>query len=189
MNILYIGIDNEIQFASRTVLGKDFQLVPQRGEIHEFEGRYFYRNCKNEAGELMIYARSRKTSKILDSVIFRLKHLPEPSIRFVADNMSEGVYTGNNILKDIVALFCHTSGDFEMPITILSFRLKVRFANGKEQDFVNEGNRFSSSLRDELAALTGVVRAEIEEIRVIMGCVKTTQLLSHKLTLRAESGR
>jgi GldM C-terminal domain len=184
MNILYIGIENEIEFASKTVPAKEIQLVPERGEIHEFYGRWFYLNCKNEAGELKIYARNKKTNKILDSVLFRLKYLDEPSIRIRAENMTEGVYMGNDILKDIVGISCYATGDFEMPITIISFKLKVWFSDGREKDFVNEGNRFSSSLREELAAMTEVVKAEIYELRVIMGCVKTPRLLRETLRLK-----
>lgn len=184
MNILYLGIENELQFAGKIVLAKDIQLVPQRGEIQESDGRYFYINCKNEAGELKIYARNKKTNKILDSVLFRLIFLPEPSIRFWADNMSEGVYMGSNILKDIFSISCYPTGDFEMPISIVSFKLKVWLENGQEQDFVNEGNQFSSSLKQELAGLSGVVKAEIYELRAIMGCVKTERLLNGRVRLK-----
>lgn len=184
MNILYLGIDNPISFGIKNGNTKDIVLVPQRGEIHEYDGALYYINCKNEAGELKIYAKNKRTNKIIDSVLFRLLRLPDPLVRIVALHMTEGAYVGNNILEDFQGIIAYVSGDYEFPVQVLSYQFSITTSGRQYWQVINEGNKLTEETRLKLQNIKEGDQVVLENVKVSFSCNKLPRNLNFKIRLK-----
>ena len=160
MNILYIGVPNPIQFASKTVPANKIVLTAQRGEIISSNGQFFYQNCRNEeAGELIIYAKNKQTNKIIDSTLFRLKNFQDPTVRVSGSNMSEGVYMGKDIIKDLNGIWIKFHNDYEIPVSVISFKITITNSSAVKKILLNNGDRISPEVKAEFSKLEMAIQS------------------------------
>ncbi|MFT3934556.1 MAG: GldM family protein [Chitinophagaceae bacterium] len=186
-NILYLGVTNNIDFASKTVPQKEIILIPQRGKIESFLGRYTYTNCTDSPGLLKIYALNRKTQKLIDSMEFRLKRLPTPYITHYAANTdyANGLYKGNNLIEDSKGLRCHTPDDFtDWPCQIKEFTITVQDSSGTTKDFKIQGNNIPLEIKQMLQAQPQQSSIVMYDFKVIQGCVDKEVIVSKTIKLR-----
>ncbi len=184
MNILYIGIHNPIQFASKSIPVNKIVLTAQRGETISNNGQFFYQNCRNEGGELIIYAKNKQTNKVIDSAIFRLKYLPEPIVRIAAPVMFDGVYVGKDIVNDFYGVYARISDDYEFPVNIVSFKITVSNSAGLKKILLNEGHRITPEVKNEISKIEKEDTVVIHDVKVRMGCVVEPRLLRQEIKLR-----
>ena len=184
MNVLYIGVDNEIQFASKTIPYKNLSLKPQRGEIVNYHGKLYYRYCQNNPGLLAIYAYNRLSRKIVDSALFRLKRIPDPIIKLVASNMQEGVYVGNDLAGDFVGLVGFCCGDFEAAVKIIGFTITVTNQNSTQKDFYFNGPSVSSDDKKQIASFDKNSSLKVHRVIVNVGCDTTARQLTQEFKLQ-----
>ena len=186
LNILYIGIQNRIDFASKTISRKDIQLVPQRGKIITEFGRSVFRCCSSkEVGPLVIYARNRRTNRLIDSVEFRLKKVPDPKIRLITSNVSGGSYAGSDLGRDIYGVVCYMIDEFtDQACTIVGFTLTIVDSVGFKRDIYVAGSRLSEDVKQDLAKLNASCSVNIHAFKVLLGCEDEARLLDSVITLK-----
>ena len=185
-NILYLGIDNPIDFASKTIKQKELLLTAKSGEIRNYQGSYFYRNCSNQPGAIVIYAHNARTKRLIDSVEFRLKRLPDPRVTISASGMFEGGYKGEDILKDIYGVRCYYSDDLtDQPCKIIGFTMTISHPSGSSKEIYVNGSQISSDLKAELASIIldgdSVI---INDFKIIVGCVKESRLVKNLIKIK-----
>jgi len=184
MNILYIGVPNPIQFASKKVPISKIVLTAQRGEIISSNGQFFYQNCRNEIGELIIYAKNKQTNQIIDSTLFRLKNFPDPTVRISGSNMSEGVYMGKDIISDMDGIWIKFNNDYEIPVTIVSFKITITNSAGPKIILINEGNSITPNVKSELSKIVNSDTVVMHDILIRVGCVVKPRLLRQEIKLK-----
>jgi len=184
MNILYIGVPNPIQFASKKLPVNKIILTVQRGEIIYIDGHLNYLNCRNEPGELIVYAKNKQTKKIIDSTVFRLKYLPDPVVKFSASNMTEGAYIGKDFISDWHGIYAQFSDDYELAVPIVSFKITISNSAGLKKILLNEGNRITPEVKNVISKIEKGDTVVMHDVKILMGCVVEPRLLRQEIKLR-----
>lgn len=184
MNILYIGIENPISFASKTLSEDKIKLTAQRGQIIKSQGKYYYLSClNNQQGELTIYARN-KQNKVIDSVIFRLLKLPDPKLRIIAKNMQEGAYMGDDILQDFVGVAGYFSEDFEFPVSVIGYTISIMNKDILIKEITIEGQRIPADIKEELSHFDKTFSIKLYRFMVRFGCVQEPRMLTQEFKIK-----
>src|SRR3954468_4552731 len=73
-NIVYLGVDNPIDYAVKNVDTSLIELRPSFGTLTKSEdGRLIWRYCTAQPRKLMLTAYNKKTKKAIDSIGIRAK--------------------------------------------------------------------------------------------------------------------
>lgn len=187
--ILYIGVNNYIDYAVKTTYTAEVTLTVSRGELITDFGKLVYRHCRYEPGVITFYAINKRSKKIIDSVLFRLKPLPDPRIKLIAINMNEGVYLGNNMLRDLTGVIGYLSGDYEAPIKIVEYEVVIAKRSGQKIMVTNKDSRPSQELKDELLKLQDDDIVTIRNFKVHFGCETPDRLVRESFVYKISHGK
>lgn len=187
-NILYIGVDNYIDYAVTAKQAEKITLMVSRGELITSNNKLIYRHCANKPGLVTFYALDKASKKVIDSVLFRLKPLPDPTIELIAIDSNEGVYLGKNIVRDMTGVLSYLSSDYETPMKIIEYEVIIAKPTGQRLVLSNKGSRLMQEVRDEFLKLEDNDVVTIRNFEVHFACETPDRLVKQVFVYRILRG-
>lgn len=180
--ILYAGVENPLQIHIHGYKSSELTIKVSHGEIiqKDKKGAYIWKICEPNI-QFRSIMKIYKEAKLIDSVVFRLKHLPEPNI--LIPNSGHRPHGGPVLFRGIRAEIENFT--FEgIPCEIISYDFGVL----KKTDSIcriinNKGAYLNKDSRDLMGNASSGDRYLIKNIVVRVGC------LPHLLKIEKEYQR
>ena len=150
LNVLYLGIDNPLEYAINNYDCTNYTLSISDGNeiICDSTCRCIAR--VHSQGYVYVYVLDKNKNKIIDSIYYRTKMIPDPMVCF---NYGQRYYypEGNSCLcKTIpcIQLGKVTYLDIDVTYTLVDFDFRFVYKNGKEIIYKNKGTQIRSEIKD-----------------------------------------
>lgn len=147
-NILYVGIDNKLQFSVANIKMADVRLVASWGQLSRNGNEYSWKTCDTHRNLVTFFC--YRKNKAIDSVTCRVKPVPEPML-MVATGRHQHRAGIIDSQAGVIALLPEADFDISFSIKQFTFRL---IRNGTIVfEIRNDGARFESDLMSRLVNL------------------------------------
>lgn len=190
MNVVYIGLDNEVRIAVEGEKNANIIKELSGGELIEKDGKTYIRVKNREEIKLRIGIKKRKKIKWVDSMVFRVRKIlsPMPQLGTLQDGSLETI---GAIRANASRIFMSLGEGFAvegLKCTVQSFRIAVADSTGLESVRV-KGSILNSNALKLINNLTGGALIYIDSIFycTLRGkdTLEPTQLSYHTLIIKA----
>jgi hypothetical protein len=149
MNVLYVGMPNEMHIVVNDVAPERLILLPSMGEIDTIDlksGHYLWKVSRKDSSVAKLVLADSSANNPMDTFYFRVKEAPEPI--FYLFNQT---CMGTNPLS-IKCRFNHDafSGDL---VEIVGYDVEFHPKNGVKYSRHNKGAKFETDIRNAILAV------------------------------------
>lgn len=169
MNVVYIGVDNPISFAVPGYEANQISITVDEGVIvKEKNGKYIYRctHVPQKGGvSFFVSGTKNKKTKVLDTVFYRIKRVPDPQIRIFCDHRNFSICL-INLQRNGLQLYFENF-DFEMNFYVTDFDVEVtQVSTNKVTKFHNVGAFLSAEVNELLKGVLAGDKISIRNVAV-----------------------
>jgi hypothetical protein len=183
LNILYVGVDNSIQFAVPGYNSKELLLIASCGMLITRNDKTIWRICNEKCSyvKFSCYLKSSKGRKLLGSSDYRIKSCADPVIMnpFIMSNH----YSSPNIFKipDFVRVE-HKNFDFDISFTVKQFKIEIYKSSGDTLKMTNLGPQLSEQLFNEIGKMKKGESLLLYDVIVKNECELSNRELNDKVS-------
>lgn len=144
-NIAVVGVDNPLEALIENTSANAIALKTNNGSISQVDNTNRFIFIPKNSGPAIIYAYKKTLSgeKLVDSIVFRCKHLSPPVI-FVGSYANGGI--PKRYLLAVGGILARLeNSDFEYPVKINNYRVIAIRNNSLIATVFNESNRFADT--------------------------------------------
>lgn len=167
LRLVYVGIDNPISINVKSIPDNELIVTTKEGVIKKVEsGKYAWTIC-NENLKIATLIISRK-NRIIDSVRFIVKTLPEPQI-LIANQDDELIFKGVKAWAGLRAEITNFLGE-DILCKIESFMILINKKNGQNIMIKNSGQVYAKEAVKSFQELEIGDRITLSDFLVFVGC-------------------
>jgi hypothetical protein len=169
MNVLFVGIPNEMHIVVNDVAPERLILLPSMGEVDTTDlksGYYNWEICKKDTSVAWLVLADSVSTNPIDTVFFRVKRMPEPRFRLVHPK-------GHHSQGGIVALYDNPEFHYMADARVIITGFDMCYWSKKSGDPLekhNAGARFNSEISDLYNRATPGDRYYFYNIQWKTGC-------------------
>ncbi len=147
MNVFYIGVDNEVSAMGGGLTDATTNVTISNGTITKRgSGLYNVRVTSGRTTTISVYKTEKGENRLMGSKEFRIKRVPDPVAKI--NGQEEGVRKlDKNVLAGSTGLVANMKDfDFDLRVTVSSFRMQVASGGEISGMMISNGNRFSDDM-------------------------------------------
>jgi hypothetical protein len=150
-NIVYVGIDNTLDFVVSTYPCQSFKLEATNGEIKKTDRPCLYTINPDKKGDCDIRVVSRKSGKAIGNYKFVAYDLPLPEVKITGKGEGE---ISKNFMKAQLGLLAELNG-FDIQVRYVIDKFSIIIIRGDEAIFIKEntGALFNSEIKNALNSI------------------------------------
>lgn len=150
-NIVYVGIDNTLNFIVSAYPCQSFKLETTNGEVKELDKPCLYTIKPDQKGDCDIKVVNKKSGKVIGNYEFVAHDLPLPDVTITGKTGGE---ISKNFMKVQVGLLAELSG-FDIHVKYLIDKFSIVIIRGEKAILIkeNKGAIFNSEIKNALNSI------------------------------------